>query len=160
MPRHPSLFHRRSRSCAQAPPANSSPSSTINSIKVTGLQKFPQDQVIAASGLKTGEVVTAAQIQDATNLLAALGIFSAVNFRYTSKGNAIDLEFQVKEAPTYPISFDNFPWFTSAEIGDAIRSQDGLFTGEAPDSGTMIDEMTAALENLLSSKKISGSVAH
>jgi outer membrane protein insertion porin family len=146
--------------CAQAPPANSSPSSTINSIKVTGLQKFPQDQVIAASGLKTGEVVTAAQIQDATNLLAALGIFSAVNFRYTSKGNAIDLEFQVKEAPTYPISFDNFPWFTSAEIGDAIRSQVGLFTGEAPDSGTMIDEMTAALENLLSSKKISGSVAH
>ena len=94
---------------AQAPPANPAPSSTINSIKVTGLQKFPQDQVITASGLKKGDVVTAAQIQDATNTLAALGIFSAVNFRFTAKGTAIDLEFQVKEAPTYPISFDNFP---------------------------------------------------
>ncbi|HWF14183.1 MAG TPA: POTRA domain-containing protein [Candidatus Acidoferrales bacterium] len=145
---------------AQAPPANPAPSSTINSIKVTGLQKFPQDQVIAASGLKNGDVVTAAQIQDATNLLAALGIFSAVNFRFTSKGTAIDLEFQVTEAPTYPISFDNFPWFTSAEIGDAIRSQVGMFTGEAPDSGSMIDQMTAVIENLLGSKNIKGSVTH
>ncbi len=145
---------------AQTPAANSPPSSTISSIKVTGTQKFPGDQIIAASGLKTGDVVTAEQIQDATNRLSALGIFSAVNFRYAAKGNAINLEFQVQEAPTYPILFDNFPWFTSAEIGDAIRNQVGLFTGEAPDGGTMIDQMTTVIENLLASQKIKGSVAH
>ena len=145
---------------AQAPAANPAPSSTIASIKVTGAQKFPADQVITASGLKSGDMVTAAQIQDATNRLAALGIFSAVNFRYTSKGDAINLEFQVQEAPTYPIVFDNFPWFTSAEIGEAIRNQVGLFTGEAPGDGTMIDEMTAVIENLLASQKIQGTVTH
>jgi len=145
---------------AQAPSANSPPSSTIASIKVTGAQKFPADQIIAASGLKTGDVVTADQIQEATNRLSALGIFSAVNFRYAAKGNAINLEFQVQEAPTYPILFDNFPWFTSAEIGDAIRNQVGLFTGEAPDGGTMIDQMTAVIENLLASQKIKGNVTH
>jgi outer membrane protein assembly factor BamA len=145
---------------AQAPAATPAPSSTIASIKVTGTRKFPADQVIAASGLKSGDLVTAAQIQDATNRLAALGIFSAVNFRYTSNGNAINLEFQVQEAPTYPIVFDNFPWFTSAEIGDAIRNQVGLFTGETPGDGTMIDEMTTVIENLLASQKIKGSVTH
>ena len=145
---------------AQAPPANSPPSSTIASIKVTGAQKFPADQIISASGLKTGDVVTADQIQEATNRLSALGIFSAVNFRYAAKGNAINLEFQVQEAPTYPILFDNFPWFTSAEIGDAIRNQVGLFTGEAPGDGTMVDQMTAVIENLLASQKIKGSVTH
>jgi outer membrane protein insertion porin family len=145
---------------AQTPPANAAPSSTISSIKITGAKTFPADQIIAASGLKTGDVVTAPQIQDATNRLAALGIFSAVNFRYASKGAAIDLEFQVQEAPTYPISFDNFPWFTSAEIGDAIRSQVGLFTGEAPDSGTVIDQMTAVMEDLLAAKQIKGHVTH
>jgi outer membrane protein assembly factor BamA len=113
---------------AQAPASNSSPSSTIASIKISGARKFPAEQIIAASGLKSGDVVTAGQIQDATNRLAALGIFSAVNFRFTSKGDAINLEFQVQEAPTYPILFDNFPWLTSAEIGDAIRNQVGLFT--------------------------------
>jgi outer membrane protein insertion porin family len=145
---------------AQTPAANSAPSSTIASLKVTGSQKFPSDQIIAASGLKSGDVVTAVQIQDATNRLAALGIFSAVNFRYTSKGDAINLEFLVQEAPTYPIVFDNFPWFTSAEIGEAIRNQVGLFTGEAPGDGTMIDQMAAIIENLLASQKINGSVTH
>lgn len=145
---------------AQGPAANSPPSSTIAAIKVTGAQKIPADQIIAASGLKAGDVVTAAQIQDATNRLAGLGIFSAVNFRYTSKGDSISLEFQVQEAPTYPISFDNFPWFTAAEMGDAIRNHVELFTGEAPDSGTIIDEMTAVIEDLLASRKIKGSVAH
>lgn len=145
---------------AQAPAAASPPSSPIASIKITGAQKFPAEQIIAASGLKPGDVVTADQIQEATNRLAALGIFSAVNFRYAAKGDAINLEFQVKEAPTYPISFDNFPWFTASEIGDAIRNQVGLFTGEAPDGGSMIDQMTAVIENLLASRKIKGSVAH
>ncbi len=146
--------------CAQTPAPNSPPSSAIASIKVSGAQKFPADQIIAASGLKTGDVVTAAQIQDGTNRLAALGIFSGVNFRYTSKGDAINLEFQIQEAPTYPILFDNFPWFTSAEIGEAIRNQVGLFTGEAPGDGTMIDQMTDVIENLLASKNIKGSVTH
>lgn len=145
---------------AQTPAASSPPSSSIATIKITGIQKFPADQVIAASGLKTGDVVTAAQIQDATNLLAALGIFSSVNFRYTSKGAAINLEFQVQEAPAYPVSFDNFPWFSDSEIGDAVRKQVGLFTGEAPGDGTLIDAMTAVIQNLLASQKIEGNVTH
>jgi hypothetical protein len=145
---------------AQAPAANAPPSSTISSIKVTGAQKFPADQIIAASGLKSGDVVTAAQIQDVTNRLAALGIFSAVNFRYTSKGDTINLEFQVQEAPTYPILFDNFPWFKDTEIGDAIRNHVGLFTGEAPEGGVILDQMTAVIEHLLASQKINGSVSH
>jgi outer membrane protein assembly factor BamA len=145
---------------AQAPPETSTPSSAIASIKVAGSQKFPAEQVIAACGLKTGDVVTTEQIQDATNRLAALGIFSTVNFRYTAKGDAINLEFQVKEAPAYPIAFDNFPWFTSDEIGTAIRNHVGLFTGEAPGDGAMIDQMTAAIETLLASHQIKGNVEH
>jgi outer membrane protein assembly factor BamA len=145
---------------AQAPVANPAPSSPIASVKVTGSKKFPSEQVIAASGLKTGDVVTAAQIQDATNRLAGLGIFSTVNFRYTTAGSAINLEFQVEEAPTYPVVFDNFPWFTSDEIGDAIRKQVGLFTGEAPGGGTIVDAITDVIEDMLDSKHIKGSISH
>lgn len=145
---------------AQAPAVKATPTARIASIEVTGAKKIPPDQIIAASGLKAGDVVTAAQIQDATNRLAALGLFSRVNYRYSSKGTAIDLEFQIQEAPTYPIVFDNFPWFTTAEMGDAIRNQVGLFTGQAPEDGAMIDEMTAVIENLLASKQIKGNVTH
>ncbi len=145
---------------AQAPSSTAAPSSSIASIKVVGSKKFPEDQIIAASGLKAGDVVTSAQIQDATNRLAALGTFSTVIFRYAAKGDAIDLIFQVQEAPTYPILFDNFPWFTDAEIGDTIRKQVGLFTGESPDGGTIVDQITAVLESLIDARKIKGNVQH
>jgi outer membrane protein insertion porin family len=150
----------RAQAPVPTPTAAPAPSSAIASIKVTGAQKFPADQIIAASGLKTGDVVTAEQIQAATNRLSALGIFSAVNFRYAAKGTAINLEFQLQEAPTYPIAFDNFPWFAAESIGSAVREQVGLFTGEAPGDGTLVDQIAAVIENLLDAQKIKGEVTH
>lgn len=145
---------------AQAPAANPAPSSAIASIKVSGAQKFPADQIITASGLKTGDVVTAPQIQEAADRLSALGIFSSVNFHYTAKGTAISLEFQVQEAPTYPIVFDNFPWLKAEDIAAAIRSRVGLFTGEAPGDGAIIEMMSAVIEDLLAAQNVKGSVTH
>lgn len=150
--------------CAQTPapgsPQTSSKSAKIAAITVTGTQKAPSDQIIVASGLKVGDVVAAEQIQGAANRLAALGIFSAVNYRFSSKEDTISLEFQVQDARTYPLSFDNFPWFTDEELAQAIRQEVGLFTGEAPEGGAMLDEITDSVENLLASKKIKGNVTH
>lgn len=145
---------------AQSPGQNSLKTSKIAEISVTGTRKFPIEQIVSASGLKPGDVVTAEQIRGAADSLAALGLFSTVNYRFSSKGNAISLEFQVREAPTVPVSFDNFPWFTDSEIAEAVRREVGLFTGEAPESGTMLDEITDAIEKLLSSRKIQGTIAH
>jgi outer membrane protein insertion porin family len=150
----------RAQSPGQNSPAKTLPSSKIATIAITGSTKIPADQVETASGLKAGEIVTAEQIQAAADRLAALGIFLAVNYRYTPKGNEIALEFHVTEAPTYPISFDNFPWFTDGEIGDAIRNSVGLFTDESPGSGAMVDQITAVLEKLLASRNIKGRVTH
>jgi outer membrane protein assembly factor BamA len=150
----------RAPSAAQNPPATATKSSKIAAISVTGTKKIPADQVVSASGLKPGDIVTAEQIQAVADRLAALGIFSAINYRFTPKGEAIALEFQVTEAPTYALTFDNFPWFSDSEIADAIRGEVGLFTGESPDSGAMVDQITAVLEKLLASRNIKGTVTH
>ena len=148
------------RNTAQNSPQNSSSASKIAAVMVSGTKKVPTDQIITASGLKLGDAVTQEQIQSAADHLAALGVFSAVNYRFSSKGDTIALEFQVQEAPTYPIAFDNFPWFTDEEIAQAVRSQVGLFTGEAPDSGLLVDAINGTIENLLSTRKIRGTVTH
>ena len=149
---------------AQSPSQNAGQDSPktikIAAITVAGTKKIPTDQIITASGLKPGDVVTTEQIQGAADRLAALGIFSAVNYRFSSKGDMISIEFQVQEAPTFPISFDNFPWFTDDEIAQAIRNEVGLFTGEAPDSGLMLDEISVVVEKLLYSRKIQGNATH
>jgi outer membrane protein assembly factor BamA len=144
----------------QTPPQSSAKTSTIAAITVVGNQKVPSDQIITASGLKAGDVVSAVQLQGAADRLSALGIFSSVNYRFTSKGETISLEFRVQEAQTYPLSFDNFPWFTDDEIAQAIRQDVGLFTGEAPESGAMVDEISRVIDNLLSSKRIKGELTH
>ena len=68
--------------------------------------------------------------------------------------------FRSRKLPLTPCRSTIFHGSPTAEIGDAIRKQVGLFTGEAPEGGAMIDEMTAVIENLLASKKIKGNVTH
>jgi outer membrane protein insertion porin family len=145
---------------AQQPEQSAPKASKIAAITVSGTQKFPSDQIITAGGLKIGDVVGAEQIQAAADRLAALGIFSAVNYRFSSKGETTSLEFQVQEAPTVPLWFDNFPWFTDNEIAAAIRQDVGLFTGEAPDAGVMVDEIAKVLDKLLATHHIKGELTH
>jgi outer membrane protein insertion porin family len=134
--------------------------SKIAAITVTGTLKFSAEQIATASGLKIGDVVSAEQIQAAADRLAALGIFSTVNYRFSSKADSISLEFQVQEAHTVPLSFDNFPWFTDDELAAAIRQEVGLFTGDAPENGVMLEEITHALDKLLSARHIKGNLSH
>ena len=150
----------RAQTPGENPPVKAAPSSKIAAITVSGAKKVPADQIAFASGLKAGDVVTVDQIKGAADRLAALGLFSAVNYRYSAKGDAIALEFQVTEAPTYPLSFDNFPWLTDAEIGDAIRGSVGLFTGESPGDGAMVDQINGVLETLLAAHHVKGEVTH
>jgi outer membrane protein insertion porin family len=132
----------------------------IGSITVTGAKKFPADQIIAATKLKAGDTVAPEQIQAAADLIASLGVFSTINYRFSSKSDALAIEFQVQEAPTVPVSFDNFPWFTDDELASAIRQEVGLFNGEVPEGGALLDSISAVLEKLLSSRKITGRVEH
>jgi outer membrane protein assembly factor BamA len=143
---------------AQGPaPTNSA---KIAAITVTGEHKVPADQIISASGLKPGDVVSAQQLQEVADRLAALGLFSAVNYRYSFKGDAIALEFQVREADTVPVWFDNFPWFSDDELVGAIRQQIGLFAGESPQGGAMVDQISEVLTQLLAARKIAGQITH
>ena len=141
---------------AQAAPKTS----RIAAITLTGTRKYTADQIAPAAGIKAGDVVSAEQLQSAADRLAALGIFSAVNYRYSSKGEGISLEFQLQEAHTVPLSFDDFPWFSDDEIAAAIRQQIGLFNGESPESGAMVDQIADVLDKLLATRHVKGELTH
>lgn len=148
------------RAFAQAKPGPSNSTSKVATITVTGNTRYPPDQIIAASGISVGQMVSVAQLQAAANRLASLGVFKAVDYRYSSKGDSINLEWLVQPAPTVPVSFDNFPWFSDAEIAVAVRKQVGLFDGQAPTGGAMLGQITTALGHMLASRHIDGIVIH
>ncbi len=133
-----------------------SASSVIAEIHATGSNHYADEQVAAACGLKPGDAVTLEQLQAAADRLAQLGVFSKVNYRFTTHGDKIVVEFQLADAPTVPVTFDNFPWFTDEELAAAIRQAVPFFDGTAPQGGALLDTVTAAVSTLLEAHGISG----
>jgi len=131
---------------------------TVAAIRVMGTQRYAEGQVAAASGLSVGHTVGREEIQAAADRLAQLGPFQRAQFRFTSKGEELTVVFQVEDAPTVPVWFDNFPWFTDAELTETLKKEVLLFDGTAPEQGEILEEMRAAIEKLLTSRGIKGSV--
>jgi outer membrane protein assembly factor BamA len=74
-------------------------------------------------------------------------------------GNQAVVTFQIEEsAVSMPVVFENFVWFSDAEIVAAIRKDVIFFNGTSPASGETPDKIGAALQRLLTEKHIAGQV--
>ena len=142
---------------AAAQESTPSAPSVIAEIHFTG-SHYSDPLLARTSGLKPGNPVTPEQLQAVADHLARLGVFARVNYRYTSNRDGIALQFDLEDAPTVPVSFDNFPWFTDQEFISAIRNAVPLFDGRAPTAGTLLDEMTSAVAGLLPTRGITGTI--
>lgn len=143
---------------AQAP--GETGSGKLASVKVTGSSRFRSDQIAPATGLKPGATVTKDDLQRGADRLAELGPFSGVHYRYGDTDAGVVVEYQVTDAPTVPVWFDNFPWFTDAELISAVKSSIPIFDGTAPEHGALLDEISDALQGALASRGVQGSVTH
>lgn len=146
---------------AQAPtPAAPPGQAVLGAITAIGSQKFTSAQIAEASGLKLGEDINREALQLAANRLAGTGLFSSVRYRFSSQGPKVSLEFQVADAKTLPVAFDNFPWFTDKELDKAIQQSVGLFDGTAPEDGSYVDAIGAAIKKQLEAIGVPGRVEH
>lgn len=143
---------------AQAPDEGGS--GKLASVKVTGSSRFRSDQIAPATGLKPGATVTKNDLQGGADRLAQLGPFAGVHYRYGDSDAGVVVEYQVTDAPAVSVWFDNFPWFTDAELISAIKSSVPLFDGTAPNHGTLLDDIADALQLALASRNVHSSVTH
>ncbi len=130
----------------------------LSQIKVTGSKRFPEADIAAASGLKTGGTIVREDIQAGANQLAELGPFANVRYRFTSQGENVTLEFTLEDAPTVPVLFDNFTLFTDEQLTQVVKDAVVLFDGTAPEQGSILDEMTEALHQFLLKRGIQATV--
>lgn len=131
----------------------------LASVKVTGSKKYQPDLIVAETGLSAGSTITKADLQNGADRLAHLGLFSDVQYRFASEDAGVRAEYQVTDAPTLPVWFDNFPWFTDAELSVALKKEIPLFDGSAPEGGSILHEITGALERLLATRGVTSSVS-
>jgi outer membrane protein assembly factor BamA len=60
-------------------------------MKFAGLNRFNKTQADKATGLRTGDSVTQAQLAAAVDKLAKSGAFENVSFRYSKNGNSLNV---------------------------------------------------------------------
>jgi outer membrane protein assembly factor BamA len=137
-----------------------SPSFVVAEVHAAGSHRYSDAQIAATAGLKPGDPVDNNTLQAIAEELAELGVFSRVNFRFTAKNNRAIVNFELQDAPVVPVLFENFPWFTDQELSDDIRRAVPLFDGGAPQGGSLLDQITAALSAKLASRGIKANVKH
>ncbi|HEY6769690.1 MAG TPA: POTRA domain-containing protein [Candidatus Sulfotelmatobacter sp.] len=128
-------------------------------VRVKGTKRYKEDEVIAASGLQLGRPVVEDDFKKAARTLGDSGVFTdiAYSFSYSSAGTR--LELQVTDAAKFlPAHFEDFVWFSDAELNKAIKNHVPLFNGELPAFGRMPDEVSNALQTLLVQNGIAGRV--
>jgi outer membrane protein assembly factor BamA len=127
-------------------------------IVVTGSQRYAQEAIAAAAGLALGQEVTRDALQAAADRLSSLGLFQNVRFSFRSQQDKVEASYQVDDAPLVPAYYDNFPWFTDEELAAAIKAEAPLFAGLLPQGGAVLDAAVSALQKLLPSRNVAGTV--
>lgn len=130
------------------------------SVNVSGSKNYSVAQVTQASGLSIGETVGREAIQAAADRLAHSGLFAAVHFRFDTDVGGLRVTFELQDAPSFPISFDDFPWFTDDELLQSLQQAGVPLHDAAPASGSVLDDASQALQKSLATRGVNATVAH
>jgi outer membrane protein assembly factor BamA len=145
---------------SRASEAPQSGSERLASITASGSHRYKSQEIAKATGLQAGKTITRDELQLVADRLARLGIFTNVQYKFSSGPGGLAVDFEVNDAPTIPVTFDNFPKFSDEELSTAIKNAVVLFDGTAPENGTILATMSNAVEELIATRGLHATVAH
>ncbi len=136
------------------------PTEALKAIHAEGVKHLSEAQVITLSGLSAGSAVAKQDLQAAADRLVQTGLFSNVNYAFQSKEEGLYLTFKLVESPRIPAYFDNLPWFTDAELTEAIKKVLPFYDGTLPEAGGTVDQVSTILAELTASRGLHTTVQH
>ncbi len=142
---------------AQAPDVATAP---LREVHADGEKLLTEAQVIAITGLVTGAQIGRNDLQAAADRLVQSGLFAKVSYNFQTKTAGVLVTYHVEESPRIPVYFDNIPWFSDSELGDAIRNKFPFFDGTLPEAGAAVDHAAEAVKELLSTRGLPVSLEH
>lgn len=136
---------------------------SIASVTFKHAGPYTTPELLAASGLETGQLLNQNSLGDAAQRLLNTGLFSDTTIDYTGTGLRRGIVVDLKPIPLdklLPASFENFVWFTPEELTAGIHAHVPLYRGVASDAGTLPDDIQAALQQMLAAKGITATLSH
>jgi outer membrane protein insertion porin family len=130
-------------------------------LKVSGTQRYTEKEILPASGLQLGQNAGDADFKEAARRLGDTGLFTDVVYSFAFSPAGTKLEFQLTDADPsklVPAHFENFVWFTNAQLFRELQRRVPLFRESLPVAGTFPDGVEEALQTILDERKIPGRV--
>ncbi|MGA9356007.1 MAG: POTRA domain-containing protein [Terriglobales bacterium] len=154
------------RAAAQKHTANNKTSTSnatkLIAVKASGSTRYTDKEILGASGLRLGQDAADGDFKEAAERLGQSGLFSSVVYSFSFSGAGVKVQFQLADNDKLkflPAHFDNFVWFTDAELRTALEERVPLFKGSLlPDSGQLADRVNDALQAVLTEKHLPGRV--
>ncbi len=149
----------QSRSAASK--TNSAAAHKLLSVKATGTTRYADKEILAASGLELGQNAAEGDFQEAAQRLGNSGLFKEVRYSFSYSDAGVKVEFQltdIDQSKLVPAHFDNFVWFTEAELHAVLAQRVPLFKDAVPAGDQLTGRVTRALQALLDERHLPGRV--
>ncbi len=125
------------------------------SIQFVGDPEYSDQELLAASGIKKGTVLSSADMNDTSKRLLDTGVFASLSFKFDGQ----DLVFQLTPADQLvTIHFDNLPLDPGAALDGKLHQLLPLYHGKVPLDGGLLEQVRGALEAIMTSQGINVSV--
>ncbi len=134
----------------------------IAKIEFEGLSTASLPETLESTGLKLGQTFDVAAVDAAAQRLVDSGLFKSVAYKTRVTRDQMTITFQVVEAKVEisRVLFDNFIWFSDADLIAAVRRDVPTFDGTAPDNGDIVDRIKRALRTFLHENHIEADVSY
>ena len=124
-------------------------------IQFKGAPEYSDQELLAAAGLKKGELLNFADMSAHSNRLLHSGVFETVSFKF----DGVDLTFSLQPAENlYLVRLQNLPLTPGSELDSKLHDRIPLYHGKVPGEGGLQDDVRGALEEVLAAKGIKATV--
>lgn len=146
-------------------PARAVPPATslgkIKEIRVTGLKRYSQAEVLPVAGLAVGQTVSEDDLKEATNVLARTGVFSNLSYSYSTLAGTVKVTLDLEETTQLlAVRLDNFVWWPDEDLRAKLRARVPLYRDQLPVAGSLPDTVADGLQALLSERQLPGHVTY
>ncbi len=134
----------------------------IETISIKGNREYSREQILAAAGLKLGQMVSAKDVEAAQQRLLATGVFDEVGVKFgpAPGGKGYAVSFELAEAgPLFPVRFEDLP-ASREELTQVLKQSDPFFGPKIPATQAIVNRYAKVIEDHLAGKdKVMGTLA-
>jgi outer membrane protein insertion porin family len=124
-------------------------------IQFKGASDYSDQELLAASGLKKGAVLTADEIKTAFQRLMDTGVFENIIYKFDGQ----DLVYTFNLATLCTVRLENLPLTPGNDLDQKLHDRFPLYHGKVPAEGGLLDNVRQALEDMLAAQGIKATIS-